>query len=457
MDDQTTGILIGLAVGAAAGLGAALGVARSHQRRLDDKEAALREALEARARLEGAASLAEQSRADALAAKDREVERLLAAKDEAIEEQRALLARAEERLKETFDSLSVQALKTATDQFLKTANATFERVQEEAKGDLKLKQQAIDQLLDPVRESLKSLDKRCIESDEKRAVAEQILAEQIRGLLGATDSLSNALRRPNTRGSWGEITLRTVLDNAGLVEGQDYELQHTTDAADGKLRADAVVRLPKNRQIVIDCKTPLETYREAVNAPDETTRQLLLARHAQGVRNHVKDLSSKAYWQQYEGADYVLMFLPSESMYQAALEQDPSLLMDAINNRVHLANPMTLVGVLRAVAYVLDQERLNQSALEISDIGRKLYESMRIYAEHMSRLGRNLRQTVDAYNASVGSLERNMLPKARQLKSKGASSGDAPLEPVTVDVLPSVFRSPELAVDLEEALVGEAS
>jgi DNA recombination protein RmuC len=429
-------LAVGLVLGGALGYLIALVVGRS---RADDQ---LRQiaALEAKDQ-ERERGLEEQRRLmqEAAAAQ-------LADRDKALDEQRRLLAEAEARLKESFEALSARALGRASDEFLKTAKLTFDRAQEEAKGDLGLKQQAIEAMLRPFEECMKNLERQCQEMEGKRLAAQELMTDQVNRLMAEAGQLSNALRRPNTRGSWGEITLRTVAENAGLIEGQDYELQHSTDGEDGKLRADMVVRLPNRRVIVIDSKTPLDHYREAMNTTDEAARTALLKHHARLVRNHVRGLSSKAYWQQYEGADYVLMFLPTESMYQAALEHDPALLMDAIDSRVFLANPMTLIGVLRAVAYVLDQERLNQNALEVSDLGRKLYESIRVYGAHVTRLGRHLRQTVDAYNDSVGSLERNVLSKARQLRAKG---GDQLPGTVSVDTLPGSFRSAELVLEEE--------
>lgn len=431
---------------------------------------------------------AEKAKLDALALKDAEVERLISAKEAAlkeqidaandactrqiadkqthheremsslrehceaqimemktrVEEQRTMLADAEKKLTETFDSLSVKALKTVSEEFMRTAKATLETTQADASGDLKLKQQAFEELLKPFSETMKTLDKRCQESDEKAATAQALLKEQLDRLMGATDNLSSAFRKPNSRGSWGEKTLQNVFENSGLQEGHDYVLQHTTDAEDGKLRADAIVHLPKGRRLVIDAKNLWDGYQQAMSATEEPARQLLLQKHAQAVRNQVKLLSTKAYWQQYDGLDCVVMFLPTEAMFHAALEYDKELLNDAIANRVYLASPMTLIGLLRAVHYVLDQERLNKNAIEISEIGKKLYEAVRVFGTHYAKVGSNLRRTVDAYNESVGSLERNVLSKARQLRSKGVGATNVLEEPQGIESLPTQYRSREL-------------
>ncbi len=377
--------------------------------------------------------------------KERSLRAQLAEKQKAIDEQRAMLADAEKKMSETFTALSAQALAVATEQLLKVAEVRFATTQEEAKGDLEKRQLAVDALVQPLAESLEKLNKQCIEMEQRRTSAYDAVSEQISRLMTETDQLSTALRRPTVRGSWGEITLRTVAENAGLVEGQDFELQHSTDTEDGKLRADMIVRLPNKRTIVIDSKAPLDSYREAMNAREQAVKVQHLQDHARLVRSHIRQLSGKSYWAQYEGADYVIMFLPAESMYQAAMEHDLTLLDDAIKARVLLANPMTLVGLLKAIAYVLDQDRLNKNAEEVSEIGRKLYDGIRTFAGHMGKVGRHLRQSVDAYNDSVGSLERSVLSRARQLRSKGVAGGDAVGDVDGVDILPTSFRSNELA------------
>lgn len=376
--------------------------------------------------------------------KERSLQAQMAERQRAVDEQKKMLAEAERKLSETFESLSARALSAATEQLLKFAETRFATTQEEARGELARRQQAVDELIRPLSESLDKLSRQCHEMEQKRTSAYDAVSAQIDRMMVETLHLSSALRRPGVRGSWGEITLRTVAENAGLVEGQDFELQHTTDSEDGRLRPDMIVRLPNKRAIVIDSKTPLDAYRDAMNAQERSSRDRYLQDHSRLVRNHIKQLGAKSYQSQYDGADYVIMFLPAESIYQAALEYDTTLMEDAIKARVLLANPMTLVGLLKAVAYVLDQERLNKSAAEVSEIGRKLYDGIRIFAGHLGRVGRHLRQSVDAYNASVGSLERSVLSRARRLRQQGVAGDDAIADVDEVDILPASFRSDEL-------------
>lgn len=377
-----------------------------------------------------------------VADKDVMIANLLQDKEKSLSELRTTLAEADKRLTDTFEVLSTRAVMKVTDELEKQTRDKFEKVNEEVKFELGFKPEALGSLLQPFEESMRHLERRFRESDEKRAAAERILEDHLNRLMGVTGSLSHALRGPGMRGNWTEMTLKTVLDNAGLVEGQDYELPHE-DAGKGDLIADAVVRLPKGRSIVIDTKSPVELYREAMNAIDDSTRETLLEQYARGVRNHVMALSSRSYWQRYEGADYVLMFLPAEGMYQAAVDLDSSLVNDAIENNVILANPMTLVAALRSVAYVLDQERLNNNALEIREAGEKVHDAVKTYAAHVAKLGRRLRDTVEAYNDSVGSLERNVFVQTRTLSGKGVGDGPIP-DVLAIDVTPSVFQNVEL-------------
>jgi DNA recombination protein RmuC len=376
--------------------------------------------------------------------KGRSLQAQLVEKQKSIDEQRELLKEAESKLAETFEALSGKALQGASDQFIKLAESKFATTKEEADGALKLRQQAIENLIKPVSESLGKLETQVREMETKRVSAYDAVNDQIERLMKETGTLSNALRRPTARGSWGEITLRNVADQAGLIEGQDYVIQHSTEAEDGKLRADMVVRLPNGRSIVIDSKTPLDSYKEAVNTEEDISKQAHLANHAKLVRGHIKALGSKNYQSQYEGADYVVMFLPAESIYQAAMEFDATLLEEAGRNRVILVNPMTLIGLLKAVSYVLDQERLNQNAIEVSNIGRKLYDGITSYAGHIHDLGKHLKRSVETYNKSVGSLERSVLSRARVLKSKGIGGDSIVPEIASIDVHPESFKSAEL-------------
>ncbi len=407
---------------------------------------------------------ADGAKRNAISTKDLEVKSLIAAKEESTaeqirlvrlhcqqqideerrhgEKQARLLEDAETKLAATFEASGMKALKSASEEFLKLAVAKFETTQEQADGQLKARHKAIEELLKPMQTCLSSLEEQCDEMEQKRLSAYDAVSGQIERLMQETGHLSNALRRPTARGSWGELTLRTVAENAGLVAGQDFELQHSSEGEDGTLRADMVVRLPNKRAIVVDCKTPLDSYREAVNCEDADLKQTHLANHARLVRSHIAQLGSKGYHSQYEGVDYVIMFLPAESIYQAAMETDPTLVEYAMKNHVLLANPMTLIGLLRAVAHVLDQERAHRDAEAIRVVGKNLYEGIQSYAGHVGQLGKLLTKSVDTYNRSLGSLERMVLSRARTLRSKGAVELPDIAE---VTVLPVAFRSPELS------------
>jgi DNA recombination protein RmuC len=432
------------------------------KRQLEDRERFYREQLAAkddflRAQLSDKDEYVRRTLADReegfrrqVADKDAMIATLLQDKEKSLGELRGMLAEADRRLTDTFEVLSTRAVMKVTDELERQSREKFDKVNEEVKFELGFRPEAIGSLLQPFEDSMKTLERRFKESDEKRAAAERVLEDHLNRLMGVTGSLSHALRGPGMKGNWTELTLKTVLDNAGLVEGQDYELPSADSAKPGELIADALVRLPKGRSIVIDTKTPVELYREAMNAIEDRTKEDLLAKYARGVRNHVMALSARGYWQRYEGADYVLMFLPAEGMYQTAVDLDPAIVNDAIQNNVILANPMTLVAALRSVAYVLDQERLNQNAHEIREIGERAHESIKAYAVQVAKVGRRLRETVEAYNESVGSLERNVFVNARALSAKGAGDGSMP-EVLAIDTTTSNFQSAELPSATEPA------
>ncbi len=349
----------------------------------------------------------------------------------------------ERQLPETFAALSGQALKEANQELLKLANENQAKGQAAAKAELDKKELAIETLVKPIQVNLEKLEKQCNELETKREVAYSNIEKHVTGMMMAAGQLSNALKKPTVRGSWGEMTLRTVVENAGLQEGVHFEVQHSTETDDGRLRADMVINLPKNRRIAMDSKSPLDAFREAVNCENEIERDGHFKRHAAHVRGHMKALAEKRYWNQYQGVDIVIMFLPSEAMFYTAVEHDKALLDDARNDRIYLANPSTLMAMLSAIAYILDQERLNDSALEISKIGRNLHDGVRAFAGHMGKVGRNLRLSVDSYNDSVRSLERSVLSRSRQLHERGVG-GDDIGELDEVAVLPIGFQSQEL-------------
>ncbi len=361
----------------------------------------------------------------------------LKAKEESFDDQLAAIEKAETVFANAFAVLSQSALKKSSEQFLQLARENFEKHSEGASGDLKLRQLAIEELVKPLKETLEKLDKQTQEIEQKRASAYDGVTEHINRLVAETSLLSSALRKPHVRGSWGELTLRKVAESAGLIEGQDFTMQFSTDTDEGRLRPDMIVNLPNHGVIVVDSKVPLDSYLDAMNATDDETRIRFLKGHSVQVRKHIQQLSSKSYWSQFDRSpDFVIMFVPSESLYQAALEQDVELLEAAFKARVVLANPMTLIALMRTVAYGMTQEKVRENALEIRAVGEKLYDSVRTFASHMTSIGRHLSQTNDSFNRAVGSMERNVLSKARQLKSLGAGAGDDLESPDVISLAP---------------------
>ena len=289
-----------------------------------------------------------------------------------------------------------------------------------------------------MKETLGQLKEHTRDLEIKRTESYAELSQQVRSLLSSTNQLSNALRRPEVRGSWGELTLKRAAEAAGLVEGNDFEMQVSSNTDDGRLRPDMVVNLPNGKTIVVDSKVPLDAYLAAIHAEDSNEKSLKLKEHAAQVRKHIQQLSSKQYQGIYaDSADFVVMFVPSEALYQGAIEQDPSLLEEAFNKKVILANPMTLVALLRTVASGMQQQKAYENALQIAKLGGELHDAVGVMTEHFVKVGKNIGQAANSYNQMVGSVERNVLSKARKMRELGAKGTKDLDEP---EILNAVIR-----------------
>lgn len=379
----------------------------------------------------------------------------------------ALLERAEASLREAFQSLSAEALRHNNDSFLTLARATLGELQQAATGDLESRRAAVDELVRPIRESLQHVDQQLKSVERERLSAYHTLTEQVRSLAdtqrqlhGETLNLVKALRTPTTRGRWGEIQLRRVVEIAGMLPHCDFQEQATLTTEDGRARPDLVVHLPGGRHLVVDAKAPLEAYLDAVETADDSQRDLRLKDHARQVRDHVAKLGAKAYWSQFATApDFVVMFLPGETFFNAALQHDPSLFEHAASRRVVLASPTNLIALLYAVAHGWQQQRIAEGARQISELGQTLYDRLRVFANHFDSLRKALDGATDAYNAAVGSLETRVLPPARRFRELGTSTcGELPdLEPISRRT--RRLQAPDAAVEAlpTEALAADES
>ncbi|NCF74005.1 MAG: DNA recombination protein RmuC [Gammaproteobacteria bacterium] len=344
-----------------------------------------------------------------------------------IEEREAAFELANARLTEAFADLSNRSLQANSDTFLKLAEQNLGTQQEKAKRELSERETAVEALVKPIRDALEASQKQIAELEKSRSEAYGGIKNQLeemqlsqKSLRQETQNLVNALRRPEVRGRWGEITLRRLVELAGMVEHCDFIEQAHTET-DGKIiRPDMIVRMPDHRELVVDVKTPLDAYLTAAEAPDDAQRQLGLERHAKNVRTHIRMLASKSYWNQFEESpEFVILFIPGDQFLSAALNEEPDLIEFALSQQIILATPTSFVALLKAVAYGWRQLSLADNAKEIRILAEDLYSRLATFVTHMNKVGRQLASSVENYNKAVGSLERNVLPGARKFVELG--------------------------------------
>lgn len=368
-----------------------------------------------------------------------QLEAKLGAQDTAHADKLAALEQQAEQLKISFQALSAEALRHNNDDFMRIAKQQFEQLKTESTASLHTREQAIANLVKPISEALHKTGEEIQRMERERRQAFGSITEQLAHVSNAQQSLQSetrnlvtALRRPEVRGRWGEMTLKRLVEIAGLVEHCDFVQQ--SSSADNKLRPDMLVQLPGGRQLVIDAKTPLDAYFEILETKDEASRNQAIARHSKVIRDHIKKLSSKDYWASFDGSlDFVVMFIPGEQFLAQALDADQSLLEDAMTQKIILATPTNLIALLRTVAYGWRQESLAENAEKIRDSAEELYARMAKFSEHFAAHGRSLKSSIDHYNKAVGSFERQILPSMNRFREMGIEAKKDPAIPDSLE------------------------
>jgi DNA recombination protein RmuC len=448
-----SGLIVGLLVGVVAGVVVGLLVRSGHVARTRTAEARLADAVAANRRLTEEHAAQQQLRATAQA----ETARLMAQleHERTINQERAAgFEETRQQLTGEFARLSGEALRRNNEQFLQLADTKLNETRQAAEGELGKRQEAIEQLLKPIGEQLGKYDDGMRRLEVERQRAYTTLTEQMQQLSTSHDhlqketrSLVTALRAPQTRGRWGELQLRRVVEMAGMLERCDFDEQVTSSTDQGRLRPDMVVHLPGGKNVAVDAKVPMQAFLDANEAEDETTRRMHLANHGRQLKAHVDALAKKEYWKQVDPSpEFVVAFVPGDPLLTTALEHVPGLMEHAVANHVLLATPTSLIALLRAVAYGWQQDAMAESAREVQQLGAELYQRLSVLGDHFAGVGKGLNGAVAAYNKAVGSLEGRVLVTARRFADMGViGTGEKDIAPsITVDAAPRALQSPEL-------------